>query len=77
MKSLSFFFGLLLILLGLGIQGCGQQNPSETSAATEPAHLTSDKSGATLPAPQDQIVTAPVTVGPSNPVLVLAGKVSY
>lgn len=77
MKSLSCLFGLLLILLGLGIQGCGQQNPSETSAATEPAHLTSDKSGATLPAPQDQIVTAPVTVGPSNPVLVLAGKVSY
>ncbi|MFZ1746008.1 MAG: efflux RND transporter periplasmic adaptor subunit, partial [Nitrospirales bacterium] len=64
----------MMILSGIA---CSQESPSETSATTDPAHTTTDKGTHSLSIPETQIVTALVTVGPSHPVLSLAGKVSY
>jgi membrane fusion protein, heavy metal efflux system len=64
----------MMILNGIA---CSQESPSETSATTDPAHRLSDKAHHSLSTPETQIVTALVTVGPSHPVLSLAGKVSY
>ncbi|MBA3966533.1 MAG: efflux RND transporter periplasmic adaptor subunit [Nitrospirales bacterium] len=56
---------------------CSQESPSQTSATTAPAFTKSDKAIHAPSTPETQIVTALVTVGPSHPVLSLAGKVSY
>ncbi|MCA9457036.1 MAG: efflux RND transporter periplasmic adaptor subunit [Nitrospira sp.] len=64
----------MMILIGIA---CSQESPSETSATTELAPATPDTTHHSLSTPETQIVTALVTVGPSHPVLSLAGKVSY
>lgn len=75
MTRLTNCFPLVVFLIALSLIGCDQESPSEINAATDPIHPTNEKIAA---APsKTQIVTSPVTVGPSHPVLTLAGKVSY
>ena len=77
MKPLSHTLRLVLCLIVLGVAACGQEGNSETSVENDQSHPTSTKSASSQLASKVQIVTAPVTVGPSSPVLALAGKVSY
>jgi len=75
---LRLFTGLLLIT-STGIS-CNQQSPAESPVASDqPEHpkTISAPTPSTAPPSQAQIITAPVAVGPSHPVLSLAGKVSY
>lgn len=67
---------VLFIMILSGI-ACSQESPSETSATTDPAFTKSGKAIHAPSTPETQIVTALVTVGPSHPMLPLAGKVSY
>ena len=79
---MNMFFRLLSGFLLLTFSGisCNQQSPAESSVASDQPEL-STMSPATTPtstAPSTApIVTAQVTVGSSDPVLSLAGKVSY
>lgn len=68
---------VLLVILALGSLSCEQQHPSESSASTDPTSETTKSPGASSHSSKSQIVTAPVTSGPSHPVLTLSGKVSY
>ncbi len=67
---------LLFMMILSGI-ACSQESPSETSATTDLAPTTRDKAHHSPSKAETQIVTALVTIGPSHPVLSLAGKVSY
>lgn len=77
MTTVSPVFRCVLFIMTLTGIACSQESPPQTSATTDPGHTTSDKSHHTPSTPEAQIVTALVTVGPSHPVLSLAGKVSY
>lgn len=66
-----------MCLIVFGVAGCGQESTSETSAANDPSHPMNPEAAPSHPASTIQIETAAVTVGPSSPVLALAGKVSY
>ncbi|MDR4493048.1 MAG: efflux RND transporter periplasmic adaptor subunit [Nitrospirales bacterium] len=77
MKPVQYAMRCALLLLTLSGMACSQQNSSETSAASNTALTTSDKTASSHSPSKLQIVTAPVTAGPSNPMLTLAGKVSY
>ncbi|MGE0474572.1 MAG: efflux RND transporter periplasmic adaptor subunit [Nitrospirales bacterium] len=77
MKPVQYVMRCALLLLTLSEMACSQQNSSETSAASNTALTTSDKTASSHSPSKLQIVTAPVTAGPSNPMLTLAGKVSY
>lgn len=77
MKTGPRLFWFVLFIITLSGIACSQQSPSETSATTDPATTTSKKATHLLSTSETQIVTAQVTVGPSHPLLSLAGKVSY
>lgn len=70
-------FRCVLFIMTLSGIACSQESPPQTSATTAPAFTKSDKAIHAPSTPETQIVTALVTVGPSHPVLSLAGKVSY
>ncbi|MEO8326221.1 MAG: efflux RND transporter periplasmic adaptor subunit [Nitrospirota bacterium] len=70
-------FRCVLFLIAISGMACSQQSPSETSATTNSPKTASDKASHLPVTLETQIVTAQVTVGPSHPVLSLAGKVSY
>jgi cobalt-zinc-cadmium efflux system membrane fusion protein len=69
--------GLLITSTGIS---CSQEGPTESSGSSEQPEQATTISAATpsgAPQSKGQITTATVAVGPSNPVLSLAGKVSY
>ncbi len=66
---------LSLLLVHVTAISCNQQSPAESSGGAEHSERAIGVHAVHQPNPQ--IVTAPVTVGPSHPVLSLAGKVSY
>ncbi len=77
MTTVPRVFRYVLFIMTLSGMACSQESPSQTSATTAPAFTKSDKAIHAPSTPETQIVTALVTVGPSHPVLSLAGKVSY
>lgn len=77
MKPISCLSPIVIFIMILSVLGCGQDSSSSSSTASEPNHLAGDQSKAISGPSKGQIAIAPVTVGPSHPVLTLAGKVSY
>ncbi len=79
MNTVLRLFTAFLLSAATGIS-CNQQSPDGSSVASDPpGHLTAIPAITPSPAPpaHAQIITAPVALGPSHPVLSLAGKVSY
>lgn len=66
----------VLFILMLSGMACNQQSSSETSASTDTDHSTGDKA-THAHSTKSQIITIPVSIGPSQPILALSGKVFY
>ncbi len=77
MTTVPCLFRCVLFLTAISGIACSQQSPSETSTTTNSPNTASDRASHLPATLETQILTAQVTVGPSHPVLSLAGKVSY